>query len=169
MDAETLEGGGLHMNHIPLGEWKAYARGEINAEKRFLYEQHLYTCNQCMDLYMEAIESIQDEIPTIEEPSAYTDEIISHIPFEKDTRPIIQKSNKKRWYEEKVFHYLLAAAMTFLLMATGVFTELTNVTTQFEENRQTQAQAQSSFTENVLNILLNQIEQSEKKEGDSYE
>jgi hypothetical protein len=60
--------------------------------------------------------------------------------------------------------------MTFLLMATGVFSGLTNVTTQFEKNGQ--LHHQSSFTENVLNkttALLDHVEQSEKEEGDLYE
>jgi predicted anti-sigma-YlaC factor YlaD len=87
VDAETLEGEGFYMNHIPLAEWKKFASDEMNDDKRFLYEQHLYTCDQCMDLYMEAIESIQDEIPTIEEPSIYTNEVMSQIPFDKAKTP----------------------------------------------------------------------------------
>jgi predicted anti-sigma-YlaC factor YlaD len=173
VDAKTLEGGGFYMNHIPLGEWKSFAIDEMNSEKRFLYEQHLYTCDQCMDLYMKAIELIQDKIPTIEEPSIYTNEVMSQIPFDQAKKnPIIHKEQeiKKRWYEEKVFHYVLATAMTFLLMATGVFSDLTNVTSQFEKN--SLSQNQSSFTENVLNkttALLDHVEQSEKEEGDLYE
>jgi predicted anti-sigma-YlaC factor YlaD len=169
MDAETLEGGGFHMNHISLGEWKNYAKDEINDDKRFLYEQHLYICDQCMDLYMEAIDSIQDEAPAIEDPSNYTNEVMSTIHFEKAKRPMSEKEIKKRWYEEKVFHYVLATAMTLLLMATGVFSGLTNITTQFEKN--SKDQQQSSITENVLNkttALLDQVEQSEKEEGDLY-
>ncbi|NEU31759.1 hypothetical protein GN156_13390 [bacterium LRH843] len=155
------------MIHIPLGDWKTYAKDEVNEEKRSLYEQHLYTCDQCMDLYMEAIESIQGEIPTIEEPSAYINEVMSRIPFERTTSPIVETEKKKKWYEEKLFHYVLAAAMTFLLMATGVFSELTNVTTQFEQNHN-----HSSLTENVLNkttTLLDRAEQVEIEEGNSYE
>jgi predicted anti-sigma-YlaC factor YlaD len=172
VDAETLEGGGFYMNHIPLGEWKNFARDEVNDDKRFIYEQHLYTCDQCMDLYMKAIELIQDEIPTIEEPSIYTNEVMSQIPFDKAKNPMIHKEQeiKKRWYEEKLFHYVLATAMTFLLMATGVFSGLTNVTTQFKKNGQ--LHYQSSFTENVLNkttALLDHVEQSEKEERDLYE
>lgn len=155
------------MSHIPLVEWKKYVIDEINDDKRLLYEQHLYTCDQCMDLYMEAIKSIQDEIPIIEDPSTYTNKVMSQIPFGKATMPITRKEIKKRWYEEKLFHYMLATAMTFLLMAAGVFSGLTNVTTQFEKSRQ--SQNQSSFTENILNktmALLDQVEQSKQEEGD---
>lgn len=156
------------MNHIPLGKWKNYAKGDINEDQRTLYEQHLYTCDQCMDLYMEAIESIEDEIPTIEESSNYTIEVISRIPFDKKTQ--IETGNKKRWYEKKVFHYVLAAAMTYMLMTMGVFSELTNITTQFEENQQ--HGNPSSYTESVLNKttdLLDRVERSEKEEANDNE
>ncbi|WP_100407807.1 hypothetical protein [Bacillus solitudinis] len=157
------------MNHISLGEWKTYARGDMTADNRTFYEQHLYTCDQCMTLYMEAVESIQDEIPIIEEPS-YIDEILSKIPFEQNKKISVEKEITKKWHEEKVFHYVLAAAMTFVLMTSGVFSELTNVSTQFEKNQQTHHQ--SSFTENVLNKttdLLGRVEQSQKEEANDNE
>ena len=46
------------------------------------YEEHLYSCDHCMDLYMEAIELVQDDLPSIEGPSLYTDEVMERIPFE---------------------------------------------------------------------------------------
>ncbi len=151
------------MNHILLEEWKNYVRDMIDDDKRSRYEQHLSTCDHCMDLYLEAIELVQDDLPTIEGPSLYTDEVMSRIPFAESASPV-SKDRKKNWYEEKMFHYVLATAMTLLLMATGVFSELTKVTTQFEKNRD-----HSSFTENVVNkttALIDEVEKIEEKEAE---
>ncbi|MGM0829387.1 MAG: hypothetical protein ACQEU4_14300 [Bacillota bacterium] len=148
------------MSHIALEEWKNYVRDEMNDIKRSEYEEHLYSCDQCMSLYMEAIESVQDELPSIEGPSLYTDEVMERIPVEMN--PVVKKV-KKQWYEEKVFHYVLATAMTLILMASGIFGELVKITTDFERNQQ------PSFTENILNkttALLDSVEKIEEQEAE---
>lgn len=151
------------MSHIALEEWKHYARDEMNDNNRTKYEEHLYSCDQCMSLYMEAIEIVQDELPSIEGPSLYTlytDEVMDRIPVER--KPVMNPV-KKHWYEEKVFHYVLATAMTLILMASGIFGELTKITTEFERNQQ------PSFTENILNkttALLDSVEKIEEQEAE---
>lgn len=140
------------MNHHTLEEWKQYARNELNPEKRSEYEHHLDHCDDCLTLYMDAIDSIEDELPDIENPSLYTDDLMSQIPFE----PVEHSSSKKKWFENRVFHYVIAAAMTFVLMTTGVFSQLTTVAREFEQNER------SSFTEDVLNkttSLLDRVEE----------
>ena len=148
------------MNHLSLGKWKIYARDEMDDDKREEYEEHLYSCDHCMVLYMEAIESVQDELPSIEGPSLYTDEVMERIPFEGEP---VSTSSRKHWYEENLFQYVLAMAMTLILMATGIFGDLLKVTTEFEKNRQ------PSFTENVLNkttALLEDVEKVEEQEAE---
>lgn len=149
------------MSHIALGEWKDYARDEMDDNKRTEYEEHLYSCDQCMSLYMEAIETIQDELPSIEGPSLYTNEVMERIPFERNS---VNMTVKKQWYEEKVFHYVLATAMTLILMASGIFGELLKITTEFERGQQS-----ASFTENILNkttALLDSVEKLEEQEAE---
>ncbi len=143
------------MSHISLEEWKKYARNKIDDKQRDAYEEHLYTCEQCMDVYMEAIESLeQDDLPAIESPS-YVEEVISQIPLEKQAQP------NRRWYEDKVFHYVVATAMTLLLMTSGVFSQLLQVTTEFEKSVK-----HASITENLLNKttkIIDSVEQKDKE------
>lgn len=146
------------MSHIALEEWKNYARDEMDDHKRTENEEHLYSCDQCMSLYMEAIEAVQGELPSIEGPSLFTEEVMERIPVERDP---VMRPVKRPWYEEKVFHYVLATAMTLILMASGIFGELTKITTDFEKNQQ------PSFTENILNkttALLDSVEEIEEQE-----
>lgn len=149
------------MSHIALEEWKNYARDEMDDNKRTEYEEHLYSCDQCMSLYMEAIEAVEDKLPSIEGPSLYTDEVMEGIPVERNP---LMKPVKKKWYEEKVFHYVLATVMTLILMASGIFGELTKITTEFEKGRQS-----VSITDNILNkatVLLDSIEKPEVQEAE---
>ncbi|MGG1631706.1 anti-sigma factor family protein [Rossellomorea sp. NRS-1567] len=149
------------MSHIALEEWMNYARDEMDDNKRTEYEEHLYSCDQCMSLYMEAIEAVQDELPSIEGPSLFTEEMMERIPVERDP---VMKPVKKQWYEEKVFHYVLATAMTLILMASGIFGELSKITTEFEKVQQS-----ASFTENILNkttALLDSVEEIEEQEAE---
>ncbi|MGM0854923.1 MAG: hypothetical protein ACQEWI_20330 [Bacillota bacterium] len=148
------------MSHIALEEWKNYVRDEMDDNKRTEYEEHLYCCDQCMSLYMEAIETVQDELPSIEGPSLFTDEVMERIPVERNP---VMKPVKKQWYEGKVFHYVLATAMTLILMASGIFGELSKITTEFERNQQ------PSFTKNILNkttALLDSVEKIEEQEAE---
>ncbi|KMM39156.1 anti-sigma factor family protein [Guptibacillus hwajinpoensis] len=140
------------MNHHSLEEWKQYASGELHPENRTAYDHHLDHCDDCLTLYMNAIEATEDELPEIENPSLYTDDLMSQLPFES----VETISVKKKWFENRAFHYVLAAAMTFLLMTTGVFSQLTTVPKEFELNER------SSFTEDVLNkttSLLDRVEE----------
>ncbi|MEI5907628.1 hypothetical protein WAK64_11230 [Bacillus spongiae] len=144
------------MKHYSLTEWQDYINGNLlDDEVRNEYEQHLYSCDDCLESYMSAIESLETDLPTITEPSLYTDELMKKIPFKEADKTIY----RRKWYEDKVFHYLLATAMTFLLMLTGVFSELTNVSSKFEQK------TQPSFTEQVLTFLdkVEKIEEKEKK------
>ncbi|WP_201712714.1 hypothetical protein [Rossellomorea arthrocnemi] len=148
------------MRHIALEEWKMYAKDETDEDMRIEYEEHLYSCDQCMVLYMEAVDAVQEDLPSIEGPSLYTDEVMERIPFENSD---VRKPSRKRWYEEKVFHYVLATAMTLILMATGIFSELLKVTSEFEKNRQ------PSITENMLlktTALLDGVEKVEEQEAE---
>jgi predicted anti-sigma-YlaC factor YlaD len=146
------------MSHIALEEWKMYARDETDDDKRIEYEEHLYSCDYCMRLYMEAVDAVQDDLPSIDGPSLYTEEVMERIPFADE---LVKIPSRKRWYEEKVFHYILATAMTLILMSTGIFGELLKVTSEFEKNRD------PSFTENMLNkatALLDDVEKVEEQE-----
>ncbi|BCB02649.1 hypothetical protein [Bacillus sp. KH172YL63] len=146
--------------HVALEEWKRYARDELDEDKRDMYEEHLYACDQCMGLYMEAMEDVEDDLPSIEGPSLYTDEVMERIPFE---RAAVGKQSRRHWYEEKMFHYVMAVAMTLILMATGIFGELVKVTAQFEHNPKA-----TSFTQSIMDktsSLLDEIEDIEEQEA----
>ncbi|WP_335869512.1 anti-sigma factor family protein [Bacillus sp. 2205SS5-2] len=143
------------MKHYSEEEWQLYVQDVLSEEDRREYEQHLYHCDECMASYLLGLEWIQEDLPSIGEVKGYTDELMGKIPYQRT----LEHPQRKRGNKEKVFHYMIAMVMTFLLMASGVFTELIKISSQFGNKEN------SSFTTNVLNktgSLMDQLEQEEE-------
>lgn len=44
------------MNHVSEAQWVAYLADEIPEALKIEYENHLYSCDKCLSVYMEAME-----------------------------------------------------------------------------------------------------------------
>lgn len=65
------------MKHISNEEWTRYVKGQLPEELRDSYETHLYECDACMDLYLQAIETSESSIPDLNEGSLLTESIMN--------------------------------------------------------------------------------------------
>ena len=142
------------MMHYSKEEWTKYVKNEMNEDVREEYENHLYTCDQCLDIYLQVVEEAEYELPEIENDTEFTDLIMAQI---AESRPpsttdwMNRKERKKGsrpFYQTAIFHYSVAAAMTILLMTTGVFHSITKYTLSiqtpsFQEKR-------TSVTEGIV-------------------
>lgn len=150
------------MTHFPYEEWEKYIKNELNEDVREKLEDHLYSCDQCLDIYLQAVTEHENELPIISIESDFTDRIMTEIGKMKEAEPDLEPARKagqpipidegrkkaKPFYDTAVFHYFLAAAMTLLLMATGVFQSITNYT---DKVRTTHIQEkQPSVTEGIM-------------------
>lgn len=155
MDEKTLEGGGVSLKHIQFEEWVHYLNGDLDESVRLAYEEHLYECDHCLEQYMKAMEVSTIEIPDI---SHLTDSIMKEVNSfkEKDKKPLSNTSTHK----QIVTHYILAAAMTILLMATGVFSQLMNVTSVLAKTESNESQ---SFVQSILENQESIIDKFEQR------
>lgn len=53
------------MEHFSLEEWRKYAKNELSEPERELYENHLYICDQCLEVYLEAMDEEEDSLPAM--------------------------------------------------------------------------------------------------------
>ncbi|MCQ6277040.1 hypothetical protein JMM81_19370 [Bacillus sp. V3B] len=123
------------MTHYSYEEWMKYVKNELGQEIQEMYENHLYSCDQCLDLYLQAVTEVESELPFITDDTQFTDVVmtqVSEVQLSSVKSVKEKRSEKKRFYQSAVFHYTIAAAMTILLMTTGVFQSLT----QYAENIQ---------------------------------
>lgn len=120
------------MIHISLENWTAYARGALDEETRAEYESHLYSCDQCLELYMQAVEEVESQLPVLSHPSGFTDSVMEELSGHQEVSlkkpPQPRKSRKK----QALIHYMVAAAMTLCFMATGAFSQFANVMSTIE-------------------------------------
>ncbi|WP_445490009.1 anti-sigma factor family protein [Niallia sp. 03133] len=108
--------------HYSFEQWLKYVNDELVEKERIHLEDHLYTCDQCLDLYVNAVAEQETMLPAISDETAFTDQIMRKISNEEvETILEVKEKKKKSFYQSSIFHYTLAAAATIFLMSTGVF------------------------------------------------
>lgn len=125
------------MKHYSLEQWARYVREELAMEEQLEYEAHLGSCDQCLEQYMQCLELARDSFPVLaEQPkTAMADAVMQSIVASvtqseaidaRKPEPVTQHHKKitPSFLRHPVFHYAVAAAVTFLLMSTGVFHSL---------------------------------------------
>lgn len=111
------------MKHYSYDDWCKYVKDELEESVRTAYEDHLYTCEECFERYLIAVEENKEELPLLSSEKQFTDKVMAVIAEEK--KKGVQETNGTPFYQKAIFHYLIAAGMTILLMTTGVFQEIT--------------------------------------------
>lgn len=152
------------MKHYSVQEWMKYVENELDKDAREVYENHLYSCDQCLDIYLQAVAEVEPELPVITNEVNFTDLVMaqiseSHVPKIQDVKE--KRKTSKRFYHTAIFHYSIASAMTILLMSTGVFQSITKYTENvqdpsFQENR-------SSLTEGIVDKTFAWMDSFEEK------
>lgn len=111
------------MRHFSNEEWMSYINDKLSETTCEELENHLFSCDQCLEVYMKMIDRQAEELPVINS-SSFTDEIIAELPQ--------KKVRKKTLYQRTLFHYAVAAVITLTLMTTGFFQSIMGVVTTVE-------------------------------------
>lgn len=167
MDEKALEGGRLFMMHYSEQEWMKYVKNELDKDVREEYENHLYSCDQCLDSYLMAVEAEEAELPMLSNEADFTSLVMAQIAdakMETSQKPQIGKK-RKSIHQSAFFHYAIAAAVTILLMTTGVFQSIT----QYAENVQNPTiQEEPSLTQSLVDktfAWMDSLEMKHKEAG----
>lgn len=174
------------MKHYSYDEWMKYVKDEINDTDREQLENHLYTCDKCLENYLEAVSANETSLPVLSNESSFTDQVmamltpsvvpdtINDLTTMETVRLVPDTINntinntvdrKKPFYQQAVFHYLLAAVATILLMFSGAFQSLATYASSLESPQHVQ-EKKSSMTEGVINKTFAWMDSLEKKEAD---
>jgi len=127
------------MRHFSNEEWLSYINDKLPETTCEELENHLFSCDQCLEVYMKMIDRQAEELPIIDY-SSFTDEIIAELPQ--------KKVRKKTLYRRTLFHYAVAAVITLTLMTSGFFQSITGVVTTVE------AASISKTEQSVSNSLM---------------
>lgn len=153
------------MNHMTYEQWLQYAKDAIDEELRVQYENHLYSCDHCLELYMKAVE--EAEYPHLDGSAAagFADSVMKRI---NETKEVPRKKTSSNIRKQTLLHYGFAAAMTVLLMSTGAFSQLVNIASTFESSAANQDRSiVDSFlqkTDSITNKIETTLEEGNKDE-----
>jgi len=145
----------------------AYIKDKLSEEKRVEIEDHLFSCNECLDVYMQQMDAGADQLPSLENHSSFTDEVIESLSFSKPAMKI--PTRKRRIYQHSLFHYGVAAGVTLVLMTSGFFQGITGIVSNVEAA--SNSPTQQTVSKNVMEKALSFIDMIEpkQKEGETNE
>src|SRR4051794_37442070 len=114
------------MKHYSYEKWQQYVKDELSEHQREELERHLYTCDQCLEVYLEAVTANETSLPTLPNNSEFTSRIMEMVPVTNKNINTVEmdslvpdtdndNNNNRPLYQRAGFHYLLAAAATLLL------------------------------------------------------
>ncbi|RDI38477.1 hypothetical protein [Falsibacillus pallidus] len=153
------------MTHVSYEQWMLYASDNLDESKREEYEDHLYECDPCMDLYMQAVKEQGSSTPEFDE-KGIADKIMQEISSLTQTDNVIfltdhlEAKRQKAVFQKPVVQYLLAAGMTVLLMSTGVFQSITAYVADYENSS---APPKNSVTKVLLDKTVSIVDKVEKE------
>ncbi|MDR4888160.1 hypothetical protein RGU12_11420 [Fredinandcohnia sp. QZ13] len=147
------------MRHFSKEEWLLYIKDQLEEPKREELENHLFSCDQCLEIYMELIEDQAEEIPNLEN-DRFTDEVVTKLPVRKGKQ-------KESFLRSPIFHYGIAAVVTLTLMSTGVFQSMAGIigiveTSNFSEQKQSVSNHLMEKALSLFDIIETNHEEGEK-------
>ncbi|MGE8205314.1 zf-HC2 domain-containing protein [Heyndrickxia sp. NPDC080065] len=148
------------MKHMSDEEWTLYVNDQLDDKTREQYEAHLFSCDQCLSVYLEVVEAQEQQLPAMTNEEVFTDTIMMKIKQQNipEKNPSVSK-----FYQKPIFHYVLAAAMTFILMSTGVFSHLMNVVSEFESNKKQDSSVVEGLMDHTVSFIDKVQKESEKE------
>lgn len=120
------------MKHYDQVEWSLYKRNLLDDKIYEVMEEHLYECDQCLNIFLSLIDEneIEEVGKVISED--FTDNIMMNI---KNLTPINKKKAKRSKLPQDFFiYYTAVASVTILLTAGGVFGKLVESVPQITAN-----------------------------------
>lgn len=141
MDEKELERGGISMSHLTKEDITNLLEGRLVEGAQEQYETHLYSCDSCLETYMQQVQEKQGVLPILEDPQDFTNQIIAKVPV---------RSHQKKEKHTTVLHYFLAAAATIFLMSSGVFHGILEYTNQIDSPRTQSSQVTTSIIDKLF-------------------
>lgn len=147
------------MTHLSQTLLNNYVNDQVTAIERQHIEDHLFTCDECLHLYMTVMDQISESSEFIRS-SEFTNQVIQTLPIKPQTNKA--KPNKK-FYKQPLFHYGIAAAITIILMTSGLFQELTSMVPKMTSTTSQHQSVSKTLVDKTVS-LINSVETMKKGE-----
>lgn len=111
------------MKHYDYVEWVLYKKKLLDNKMHESMEEHLYLCDECLDIFLSLIDDPEVEKAGNLVPINFTNNVMGSI---KNIRPIKEKSIKKqpKLINDFFIYYTAVASVAIILTAGGFFGKL---------------------------------------------
>lgn len=100
--------------------WKEYIlRDDLQGNDEEL-ENVLLQDDESLTAYIEALTSLEQELPRLEDQERFTDRVMKSLPI-ADQKHFNKSTRLRNWSRHPLFHYVIAASITLFLMSCGLF------------------------------------------------
>lgn len=115
------------------GQWRSYQEGILGEAERSAMEEHLLTCEVCIETYLGILENSLNNVDTPKVSQGFTDRLFEVIEQEKirpeDIDQVVSISNKKDKEDRNnkinlLISYCAAASIAMFFWVGGYFDEL---------------------------------------------
>lgn len=106
------------MKHYNEQQWMNYISDAPC--KREQMEEHLYHCDECLNIYIANLELCENQLPLLADEGRFVDGVMEHFAEMERIRPATQPEVMK-FYQKPMFHYAAAACITLVLVTSGTF------------------------------------------------
>lgn len=109
---------------------KSYIEGHMDEATREDWEQLLLEDTESFTSYMEMLDELQEDLPSLENSSIFTERVMADWAKMTESSAALEQvtveegGRRYRWYEKTIFHYAVAASLTLLIMSSGMFDKL---------------------------------------------
>ncbi|MCS7460026.1 hypothetical protein N0M98_07700 [Paenibacillus doosanensis] len=149
------------MNHYTIQQWSRYVRQQLSADEQLQYEAHLGSCDQCLERYMQCLDASGEELPELPNSASVTisESVMRQIGKEEAllTEPVEVRQRRPKtpaFFRHPLFHYMVAAVITILLMGTGAFQSLADRIGKAETNVEAAGMLQESSRPSVSHQIM---------------
>ena len=164
------------MKHYDYVEWLLYKKNLLDEKIHSEMEEHLFQCDQCMDVFIALID--EEEIEAVKSfiPGDFNEKLMKKIGNIIPIKQIAKKHKEKQRKFPKDFflYYTATAAVAIILTAGGVFTSMVDSvprTINIEESK-FHTNKMYKFTEKITQETSNFIDNFsfiKDKEAKEYE
>jgi anti-sigma factor RsiW len=113
------------MSHFAREQWSAYVQNRLSGEERRRCEEHLYICEHCLTVYLECVEREGAALPELKKEDAFTEAVMRRVLRPEGRHPErLHPEGGDRADRRTLLHYTAAAAVTLVLMSSGMFQAL---------------------------------------------
>lgn len=141
-------------------DWVRYILGEAEPAQEREMEQLLLHSEEAMKQYLYAMELVSQDMPVMKDEEAFTQQVMAMFDAEvqrTSAQPLHDphrlRSRVRKWYEHPLFHYTVAASITFLLLTSGVFDSL------LHEPKALLNQPSGSISDSIMHKALSILDQ----------